>query len=222
MGRSLRRRLGAVRVRGFERRTQDHCNRLRECGWHRIRYLQRLARPGSAEEVGVREALDPRSLPHGDRPVFDRMHRQSPMTGYESARNVVVESPVGNRATALGDRLNLRHDPRRVIHRGRIQDDASVGELEPLRLLCVGLAYFLIGVLVPVASLSTSGELSGFTRQGATMATFAGPQDFEVGAKPAEDADFTANRKGTGTFDVGILGFRSIRGLPHLRLSIRG
>ena len=44
------------------------------------------------------------------------------------------------------------------------------------------------------------------------MATFAGPQDFEVGAKPAENADFTAIRKGTGTFDVGILGFRAAVG----------
>ena len=55
------------------------------------------------------------------------------MAGYEGARDIVVESPVGNRATALGDRRNLRHDPRRVIHGGRIQDDSSVGKLEPLR-----------------------------------------------------------------------------------------
>ena len=44
-----------------------------------------------------------------------------------------------------------------------------------------------------------------------TMATFAGPHDFEIGDKPA-DTDFTANRKGTGTFDVGILGFHAAVG----------
>ena len=56
-----------------------------------------------------------------------------------------------------------------TLHQGQL----ALGN--PLRaLLCVGLAYFLIGVLVPVASLYTAGELSGFTRQGATMATVAG------------------------------------------------
>ena len=60
-----------------------------------------------------------------------------------------------------------------------------------------------------------------------TMATFAGPHDFEIGANPAEDADFTANRKGTGTFDVGILGFRAAVGYsifgfrPEVEVSYR-
>jgi hypothetical protein len=41
-------------------------------------------------------------------------------------------------------------------------------------LLCVGVAYFLIGVLVPIASLSAQGSLSGFTTTGVITATFAG------------------------------------------------
>src|SRR6267142_911210 len=48
----------------------------------------------------------------------------------------------------------------------------------PLKaLLCVGVAYFLIGVIVPVIGLSSQGELSGlsgFNTNGLIMATFAG------------------------------------------------
>jgi len=46
----------------------------------------------------------------------------------------------------------------------------------PLRaLLCVGIAYFLIGVLVPVAVLFSQGQgLRGFNGAGTTMATVAG------------------------------------------------
>ena len=45
----------------------------------------------------------------------------------------------------------------------------------PLRaLLCVGVAYFLIGVLVPVAALSFQGGLRGFNSSGTTAATLAG------------------------------------------------
>ena len=47
----------------------------------------------------------------------------------------------------------------------------------PLRaLLCVGVAYFLIGVLVPVAGLASQGQLSseGFTSAGTITATVAG------------------------------------------------
>jgi hypothetical protein len=45
----------------------------------------------------------------------------------------------------------------------------------PLKaLLCVGAAYFLIGVLLPVVALSTQGELSGFGTQGLINATVAG------------------------------------------------
>ncbi|HEY3138800.1 MAG TPA: hypothetical protein VGL29_22445 [Blastocatellia bacterium] len=41
-------------------------------------------------------------------------------------------------------------------------------------LLCVGVAYFLIGVLVPLIALGTLGELKGFNGSGITMATLGG------------------------------------------------
>ena len=45
----------------------------------------------------------------------------------------------------------------------------------PLRaLLCVGVAYFLIGVLVPVVALWRQGELTGFPVRGSVVATLAG------------------------------------------------
>jgi hypothetical protein len=45
----------------------------------------------------------------------------------------------------------------------------------PLKaLLCVGIAYFLIGVLVPVVGLGSQGALSGFNTNGLVMATIAG------------------------------------------------
>lgn len=45
----------------------------------------------------------------------------------------------------------------------------------PLKaLLCVGAAYFLIGVIVPVAALGAQGGLSGFNTSGLMTATIAG------------------------------------------------
>ena len=45
----------------------------------------------------------------------------------------------------------------------------------PLKaLLCVGVAYFLIGVLVPLAGLTSQGALSGFSTAGLLTATIAG------------------------------------------------
>ena len=45
----------------------------------------------------------------------------------------------------------------------------------PLKaLLCVGVAYFLIGVIVPVIGLSAQGGLSGFNTGGLVAATIAG------------------------------------------------
>lgn len=56
-----------------------------------------------------------------------------------------------------------------MLHKGQVQ----LGN--PLRaLLCVGVAYFLVGVLVPVISLGAQGQLSGFNMQGTTGATLAG------------------------------------------------
>src|ERR1700693_2570704 len=45
----------------------------------------------------------------------------------------------------------------------------------PLRaLLCVGVAYFLIGVLVALAGLTSQGAMSGFSSVGTIIATVAG------------------------------------------------
>ena len=56
-----------------------------------------------------------------------------------------------------------------LLHRGQV----LLGN--PLKaLLCVGVAYFLIGVLVPVATLSAQGGLSNFSSGGLIMATIAG------------------------------------------------
>jgi hypothetical protein len=56
-----------------------------------------------------------------------------------------------------------------ILHKGQIQ----LGN--PLRaLLCVGVAYFLVGVLVPVIMLSSQGQLNGFNFGGSFAATIAG------------------------------------------------
>jgi hypothetical protein len=45
----------------------------------------------------------------------------------------------------------------------------------PLKaLLCVGVAYFLIGVIIPAVTLSSQGAMSGFTANGTILATIAG------------------------------------------------
>jgi hypothetical protein len=56
-----------------------------------------------------------------------------------------------------------------MLHKGQV----ALGN--PLRaFLCVGIAYFLIAVLVPVASLMAQGELRNFTVSGSLIATAAG------------------------------------------------
>src|SRR5262245_44233701 len=56
-----------------------------------------------------------------------------------------------------------------MLHKGQVQ----LGN--PLRaLLCVGVAYFLVGVLVPVFALGSQGNLKGFTTGGSVFATAAG------------------------------------------------
>jgi hypothetical protein len=56
-----------------------------------------------------------------------------------------------------------------LLHQGQVQ----LGN--PLKaLLCVGVAYFLIGVLVPAAGLGAQGQLSGFSSGGLVAATVAG------------------------------------------------
>src|SRR5438034_1139672 len=45
----------------------------------------------------------------------------------------------------------------------------------PLKaLLCVGAAYFVVGVIVPLAGLSAQGGLSGFNAAGTVSATIGG------------------------------------------------
>jgi hypothetical protein len=56
-----------------------------------------------------------------------------------------------------------------ALHRGQV----ALGN--PLKaLLCVGVAYFLIGVLVPAAALSSQGQLKGFSTPGIVAATLGG------------------------------------------------
>ena len=56
-----------------------------------------------------------------------------------------------------------------LLHQGQTQ----LGN--PLKaLLCVGIAYFLIGVIVPVVALGAQGDLSGFSTGGLVSATIAG------------------------------------------------
>ncbi len=56
-----------------------------------------------------------------------------------------------------------------ALHKGQV----ALGS--PLRaLLCVGGAYFAIGVLVPVIALYSSGDLKGFNAGGAAAATLGG------------------------------------------------
>ena len=56
-----------------------------------------------------------------------------------------------------------------MLHKGQV----ALGN--PLRaLLCVGVAYFLIGVLVPVLMLAAQGQLGGFNLAGSVTATLAG------------------------------------------------
>ena len=56
-----------------------------------------------------------------------------------------------------------------LLHQGQTQ------LANPLKaLLCVGVAYFLIGVLVPVVALGSQGGLSNFDPAGTWSATIAG------------------------------------------------
>jgi len=55
------------------------------------------------------------------------------------------------------------------LHKGQVE----LGN--PLRaLLCVGVAYFLIGVIVPAVALQSQGELRNFNMTGTLTATAAG------------------------------------------------
>jgi hypothetical protein len=58
-----------------------------------------------------------------------------------------------------------------MLHQGQVKLGSPVRSL-----LCVGVAYFLIGVIVPVAMLYSQGQLNvqGWNAFGATTATVAG------------------------------------------------
>lgn len=56
-----------------------------------------------------------------------------------------------------------------VLHKGQTE----LGS--PMRaLLCVGIAYFFIGVLIPVISLASQGQLGGFNMKGSITAGLGG------------------------------------------------
>lgn len=60
-----------------------------------------------------------------------------------------------------------------ALHRGQVE--LGNDKFSSMRaLLCVGVAYFVIGVLVPVITLSSQGKLNGFTMKGSIGATVAG------------------------------------------------
>ncbi len=79
-----------------------------------------------------------------------------------------------------------------ALHRGQV---ASGSPLKAL--LGVGVAYFLIGVLVPLVVLMSQGQgLSGFNREGTTAATVAGA----LGALGAVCIIFSFRTGGTPTY----------------------
>ena len=62
-----------------------------------------------------------------------------------------------------------------VLHWGQADMSTLEGEYARLRpFVCVGLAYFLIGVLAPIAWLTMRGEKGGWTTSGAILSQAAG------------------------------------------------
>lgn len=92
-----------------------------------------------------------------------------------------------------------------------------------LRPVAAGLLFFL------AASLAFSQDHGLYLSAAATV-TIPGLYNFAIGAKPTkpeQDAEFTATRKGTASFDIGILSFRVAGGYrisafrPEIELSYR-
>ncbi len=76
-----------------------------------------------------------------------------------------------------------------ALHSGQV----ALGS--PMRaLLCVGVAYFLIGVLVPIAGLSYQGDLHGFTMKGSLAATLGGALGAIGAICMVRDSCCTSNR----------------------------
>ena len=82
------------------------------------------------------------------------------------------------------------------LHRGQV----ALGS--PMRaLLCVGIAYFLIGVLVPAGVLTSQGEMRNFNATGTTTATLAGA----LGAIGAVFIIFAFRNGGSPTYVMPIV-----------------
>ena len=82
------------------------------------------------------------------------------------------------------------------LHRGQL----ALGN--PMKaLLCVGVAYFLIGVLVPAGVLTSQGDMRGFNSTGTTTATFAGA----LGAIGAVFIIFAFRNGGSPTYVMPIV-----------------
>ena len=85
----------------------------------------------------------------------------------------------------------------------------------------------LAGALVGIAAPAFTQVEDGLYVSGAYLLSFAAPQEFSVGAKPDQDADFEATRTGHGSFDVGLVGLRLAGGYrifgfrPEVELSYR-
>src|ERR1041385_9546904 len=74
-----------------------------------------------------------------------------------------------------------------ALHGGQV----ALGNNPMRALLCVGVAYFLIGVLIPLISLSAQGELHGFNMKGSIGAGAGGA----LGAIGAVCIIFALDRK---------------------------
>ena len=83
-----------------------------------------------------------------------------------------------------------------ILHKGQVQ----LGN--PLRaLLCVGIAYFLIAVLVPVITLSAQGGLNGFNTNGTFSAGLGGA----LGALGAVCIIWAFRAGGLPTYVLGVV-----------------
>lgn len=61
------------------------------------------------------------------------------------------------------------------LHMGQVELGIKGANLSAMRaMLCVGMAYFLLGVLLPGGVLATQGEDGQFNTKGVLIATFAG------------------------------------------------
>ena len=93
-----------------------------------------------------------------------------------------------------------------ALHRGQLE----LGNNPMRALLCVGVAYFLIGVLVPLIMLSSQGQLHGFTMKGSLGATIGGA----LGAVGAICIIFAFRSGGLPTYVMPLV----FAGAPHVNV----